>query len=265
MNRKHWKIQLTNSEVHLLLGHFPAGGTEPKAGNDLWHYRKTRIAMLTQTRITLAYDCGPFGRAVVSSARLNDASFLQLPARFSTGRSTASVDVTGRHLLQPERGPTSRVLRRNVAGRVFLIGPKDVWVCGVQTCRIIVSPRQSEFAGSVAPEHRCPLGRHNGRPHRIHGVAGAMHHDANGREVRRRSPCATQADIAVGVHCEGRHKVIVVGYLDETLLEQNPVVGPDFTPKYATAGVDGILGAIAGEDASAMRIDAGRAPGFVGA
>src|SRR5262245_50461936 len=57
----------------------------------------------------------------------------------------------------------------------------------------------------------------------------------------------------------------MVGGVNQTLLEQNAVAGPDFTPEDSAPGVDTVFGPIAGKDTSAVRIDAGGAPGLVGA
>ena len=167
--------------------------------------------------------------------------------------------------LELEGSPAGGVLRRNIAGSVFLVSPKDCRVRGVDTCGIVVSPCQPIFAGTVARKDRRAFGGQDRRPHRVLGIVGGMHQHANRRELRFRSPCAAHADVAVCVHRERGRQVVTVRCVDKSFLQKGAVAGPDFAPKHSAPGSDGLLRGITGEDAAAVGVHTRRAPGLVGA
>jgi hypothetical protein len=92
-----------------------------------------------------------------------------------------------------------------------------------------------------------------------------MHHDAYRGIFLGRCPRAAHPSVTVGIHCERGYEVITAGVIDKPFLQEGAVLGPNFTPKYSAARVDGALGLVAGEEAVAVLINAKRTPALAGA
>src|SRR5262249_21421634 len=78
-----------------------------------------------------------------------------------------------------------------------------------------------------------------------------------------RSPGTTQTDIAVRIHRESRDEVIAVRGVDEAFLPELAVAGTDLAPEDAGTGIGRALRAVAGEEATLVRIDASGPPRLV--
>lgn len=100
--------------------------------------------------------------------------------------------------------------------------------------------------------------------HRIRGIAGGMHNDVNGGIFVGRRPGAAQPNVPIGIHRQRGDQIIAVGIIDQSFLQDDAVLCPDFIPIDPAARVGGTLDPVAGEETATVLINALSSPGLTG-